>query len=392
MEMVSGFSSRVSSATRRLAPKATFVYCANLDSVYRISLLEALGLSNVLPGIYDTVRSGSGREVIIGRRAFDDTRKLLGKGVLRVGGQAGNMALDAAGLGVTGYMHTPSYSKRLLSLFKPSRILVASGKGFSPASECSDSSEAPIHLILEYEKGEGIPSSNRFIASFDELNSELMIHPLFSRNILAEMPDINRAFIAGFHLASEDAYRLREYDIKTQLQDWKHINPDLRIHLEWGDFASKWVGRAVAKDIFPEIDCVGFNENELPGILRASGENEKGIDGIAGIVERVGTALFHTRDYSMAFSKEFSERGLADSLGFATCAAAMKASTGNPPTLEGMLNGRFRGKRVKPPKMSRALFQESRIAVAFCPSAQVKPKITVGLGDCFSMAFFLSLG
>ena len=378
MEIYGDLNESVAVCGRRMKKKAVFAYCTNLDSVIEIGRPEAESVSCYLPGLLECMRNGEGKEIRINESDFQKVAGLLPPGSRRVGGQAGNMALDAARLGVKSYMHTPNKSKKMLSLF-PKNVFVASGDGFAPAKDSGDDSEPPVHLVFEYRKGRGIPSSNRFIASFENDNPSLKIDQLFSRNILREIPSIDRAFVAGFHLLTPVVFRKRFREVVKQIRLWKRLNRALRIHLEWGDFVSKETEKMAAKSLLPEIDCVGFNESEMKGLVRAAG-------GINPILEKTKTVLLHTRDYSLAFSREFDEKPLADSLSFASCVAGFKAKKGRSPTFAELMKARFRKRKVAMPDVETGDF-----SVGFSPSAEVKPKYTIGLGDCFSMAFFLTL-
>ncbi|MFH0817999.1 MAG: ADP-dependent glucokinase/phosphofructokinase [Candidatus Micrarchaeota archaeon] len=370
--------------------RALFAYCANLDSVVKIKVRDAMQLSKYLPGLIMCMKSGEGRELRVSEAVFRKTTGLLlGRESERIGGQAGNMALDASKLGVKSYLHTPNKSRELLSLFNDN-VLVATENGFVPARKASDDSKPPVHLILEFGKGRGIPSSNRFIASSENLNPSLYIDSVFSRKIKEEMPKISRGFLAGFHLLSPSVFRKKKQLVLGQISSWKRLNPKLKLHLEWGCFVSKETEALVAKHILPLVDSVAFNEDEMPSLLKTVGGKGK-LGEIYLVLKRTKTAVLHTRDYSIAFSKEFSSRSLAKSLSFASCVAGFKASRGRAPSFAELKKTKFRMKKIEPPKLNEGKFRESGISIAFCPSVEIKPKFTVGLGDCFSMAFFLTL-
>ena len=390
MEESFQFGKRIASARKKIPKKAIFCYSTNLDSVIEIGLPEAGLVFAYLPGLLESMQKGNGMEARISESAFRKVKELLPPGSPRIGGPAGIMALDAARLGVRSYLHTPSKSGELLSLFRSDRVLVASEKGFVPARDVSDDSGPPIHLILEFKKGPGIASSNRFIASHESVNPSLVIDPLFSRRILDELPGISKGIVAGFHLLSPEVFKRRKGEVLGQISSWKRTNPHLKLHLEWGSFISKETEKLVVKHALPLFDCAAFNEDEFPSIMRALGRKEE-LGGIRDILEKTGTAVLHTRDYSLAFSREFSSESLADSLTFASFAAGFKASKGRAPAFRELGKTRFRLKKIKMPKVDGKRLAKQGVAFALSPSVEVTPKLTVGLGDCFSMAFFLSL-
>jgi ADP-dependent phosphofructokinase/glucokinase len=368
--------------------KALFTYGVNIDSVRSISLKQAMSVSGYLPGLLECIRSGSGMEIVISEESVERIVSLLSPGSKIVGGQAGNMANDASRLGVESYLHTPSKSGELLSLFKSEKVLVASGRGFAPAKDSFDDSKPPVHLVFEFKKTRGIPSSNRFIATCEKLNPSLFIDPVFSRNIRKEIPNIRRGFIAGFHLLSPSVFKKRIGFVLGQLESWREINRNLKIHLEWGSFVSKETEKLAAIELLPAVDSVGFNENEMPSLLDTVGAGEK-LENLALVLKKTKTVVLHTRDYSIAFSREFNSKALADSLGFASKVAGLKAKNGKAPRLEELRKAKVKVKKITPPLFDKAKFPG--VSIAFAPSLEVKPRITVGLGDCFSMAFFLTL-
>jgi ADP-dependent phosphofructokinase/glucokinase len=380
----------IEAAGRKLEKKAIFAYNTNLDSVIEIGLPEAKLVSDYLPGLLGCMKKGEGSEIRIGEKEFRKVEELLPPGSLRIGGPAGIMALDSARLGVQAYMHAASKSRKLLSLFKSKRVLVATNTGFAEARECGDDSDPLVHLIFEFKKGPGIGSSNRFIASCENTNPSLFIDPLFSRKIKEELPGIFRGVIAGFNLLPPEIFKARKDEVVRQISEWKRINPNLKLHLEWGSFISSETEMLTLKHVLPLVDCVAFNEDEFPSAMKALGA-KRHFKEADSILERAKTTVIHTRNWSMVFSKEFSSKSLSDSLAFASCVAGFKAAKGRAPTLAELRKERFRWNNATLSHIDEKKLSEKGISFAFCPSVEIVPKFTVGLGDCFSAAFFLTL-
>ncbi|MFH1470362.1 MAG: ADP-dependent glucokinase/phosphofructokinase [Candidatus Micrarchaeota archaeon] len=382
METSGIFKKSITTARESIKKRAFFAYNTNLDSVVLIGASQARTFFQYLPELAKSMRRGEGKEIRVSASLFQKIIGLIKKSSQRIGGQAGNMAMDAANLGVECYLHTPSKSKELLSLFGRKGVLVAAENGFLQAQEAKDSSEPPIHLIFEYTKGRGIPSSNRFIVSSESLNPTLFIDPVFSRGIAREIPGIDRGFIAGFHLLSPEVFRKRSSFVAKQVSGWKKANPELRIHLEWGSFISNETENLVGRQMLPLVDSVGFNGEEIE--FREEGKVEK-------LLRKTKTVLVHGKDYSVAFSKEFSSKTLELSLSFASAVAGFKAMKGRAPTFAELAKTSLKPKKINPPKFNSKKLAKWGISFAFSPSAEIVPKHTIGLGDCFSMAFFLTL-
>lgn len=390
MEKAPAVKRSIETASRRLEKSAVFAYTTNLDLVFEIDLSEAKKLSSYLPGLLECMRTGKGKEIRITEKNFRKVEKLLPPGSPRIGGPAGIMAFDSARLGVRAYLHATSKSRKLLSLFKGNRVLVATDSGFLEANGCGDDSDPLIHLVFEFKKHPGIHSSNRFIASCENVNPSLFIDSFFSSQIKKELPGISKGVIAGFNLLSPETFRARKDEVLGQISEWKRINPNLKLHLEWGSFISSETEALTLKHVLPVVDCVAFNEDEFPSAMKAL-EDKRHFKEAGSILDRAKTTVIHTRSWSMAFSKEFNRKSLLDSLIFASCAAGFKASKGMAPTLAQLRKTKFRLGNAKLSQIDQKKLSEKGISFAFCPSVEIVPKFTVGLGDCFSMAFFLTL-
>ncbi|KAJ3447701.1 adp-dependent glucokinase [Anaeramoeba flamelloides] len=126
-----------------------------------------------------------------------------------------------------------------------------------------------IHLILEYTKGSkfcGItcPRANRFIISNDYFNAKMKTMKLFHNYLPTFKPtDI---VVTGIHLGDglERQDRLKLVNkFKKNLQT---IDQKIPIHFEFSSVANEDFTQQIVEKIFPYINSLGINEQEIASI------------------------------------------------------------------------------------------------------------------------------
>ncbi|XP_066929165.1 ADP-dependent glucokinase-like [Clytia hemisphaerica] len=126
--------------------------------------------------------------------------------------------------------------------------------------------EDEYHLILEYPRGESWGEkksncANRFIISHDKANGQMAALDNFFNSLESFQPEL--VVISGLHLLEGQTEEIR----KTKLEDLRHhlraIEEDTPIHLELASMTSPKLMEDIAYMIFPMVDSVGLNEQEL---------------------------------------------------------------------------------------------------------------------------------
>ncbi|MGB9928127.1 MAG: ADP-dependent glucokinase/phosphofructokinase [Methanosarcina sp.] len=139
------------------------------------------------------------------------------------------------------------------------------------------SNQDPIHFVFDFSKGDTfslygteitVPRENRFIATCDHLNFRLYVNPAFEKYALEHIREIDGTLISGFHLLLErypdgSTYENILENISSQLKQWKAENDKIKIHLEFGHFASKELANSVFLKLSTLSDSIGMNEDEL---------------------------------------------------------------------------------------------------------------------------------
>lgn len=275
-------------------------YNVNIDSVYRISGAEVAELlksferteilqkienppgkihskSDFAAGLAYCMKNGCGAEwLVFEQSVFEFLKKrYFEKSLVRMGGNAGIMANALSQLGASCVIPNIAVpSKTQLSLFSKKTICFPD---LHNVEGKNSNSQDPIHFVFDFSEGETfslygteikVPRENRFIATCDHLNFKLFVNPAFEEYALQHACEIDGVLISGFHLLLENysdgsSYRAILEKSLSQLRQWKAANESLRIHLEFGHFASREIANSVFQDFTAISDSIGMNEDEL---------------------------------------------------------------------------------------------------------------------------------
>lgn len=468
-------------------------YNVNIDSVYRISgaevtaLLDTLDRAEVLdkienpPGMIRSIsdftvglvycmKTGRGAEWLVQEPAVFEFLKesYFEKSLVRLGGNAGIMANVLSELGALQVVPNIAVpSKAQLSLFSKKTVVFPILPGKKPCSSESTTMSArqnqdPIHFVFDFSDGDSfslfgeeftVPKENRFIATFDQLNLRLFINPAFEAYARAHIREMDGALISGFHILLETYPEGTTYLDKIEkafkeLKAWKIRNEKLEIHVEFGHFSSKEMGRNVFLKFAGLVDSFGMNEEELAMLQPLHQVPPEGIiEGNAKAVAKAAVALaseyglshilIHTREFGFSafrigtkepesgisnikspdvpesrdIKKENSEiRGLAqkelEALRFGIECAGAFAASGRlegrdyvEKTMQNLQRSDFGKVQVRKfietfkgePCQEGAFAYSEGYTICLLPTLLCKgiPVSTVGLGDTFTAAMFL---
>ncbi|MCD6450634.1 MAG: hypothetical protein J7L34_09050, partial [Thermotogaceae bacterium] len=136
----------------------------------------------------------------------------FGFGKLRLGGTSANMAVSLSKFGFKDVLiYIYPLSKELVELFpevENLKTIDLNGNIVHPKQAWKEKGIKAMHWIFEFKKGQKIfeiecPRDNRFIASWNPVNSKLKISESFKK-YFPKYIDIYRKFIiAGFHIMRE---------------------------------------------------------------------------------------------------------------------------------------------------------------------------------------------
>mmetsp|Transcript_9104 Transcript_9104/g.16676 ORF Transcript_9104/g.16676 Transcript_9104/m.16676 type:complete len:511 (+) Transcript_9104:245-1777(+) len=129
------------------------------------------------------------------------------------------------------------------------------------------------HVILEYPKGATwanvtAPRANRFIISHDQTNSQMRTLEEFSSSMNDFGPDA--VVLSGVHMLEGEAESFRSSRLDDFVDMLKAIPKHTPIHFELASMASVDFVGEIVKKVFPYVDSIGLNEQELQLVARAA--------------------------------------------------------------------------------------------------------------------------
>jgi len=391
----------------------------------KIELKESIASrDDLLSSLLFCMQQGSGAEILI---ESQETARQIEESFswqFRLGGNAGIMANVLAALGAKPVLNAPVLGPRLAGMLaagvrvpasEPAEPGQTAGELEAYQEKDQNAKTEMVHFVFQFKKGDAIrtgqsritaPSDNRFIATYDPVNTRLLSSKLFDFYCLENIRDIKGALLSGFHLASPKEYQ-EIFPLKiAQIKSWKDENPHIFIHAEMGSFQSPEIMQSLLF-LLSEIpvDSLGLNEDELAaaeGLTPGSMPDQwqKTMQAARKLRKKLGIfrVAVHTRDYilsAMLQGKITPERELS-ALQSGADGAATLAATGllvGEPSREVNsvgLEAKEEFCRNGATAAGRGAFLQTGDEILSLMPALVaqKPKITVGLGDTATAVIF----
>jgi len=362
--------------------------------------------------IFSFVNGSALQLMIDSKDVYEWIMKTFGSGTLRLGGTSANMAKGLASFPFEKILvYVYPLKREIANLFPNSKNLFAVGKGGlkHPAEAYEGSGIDAIHWIFEFSQDQSItingksytcPRSNRFIASWNPVNSKLEVREPFKSYVLDHATEISHFLVSGFHIM-QDVYadgttvdeRLDE--LLKFIKEMREKNSKIKFHLEFASIRRDKVRKAVESKLFSNFDSLGLNEVELSWIAKDLGYDERDIlnlkvEKISEMVSKImqgnlSRVHFHALGfYLLATKGSFDLESQKKALAFAALAAAQRA-----------YDGEIKLERLKdmidiPEKYEYKEWERDGIHFILFPTKVVpSPKITVGLGDTISSLGFV---
>lgn len=425
---------------------AICAYCVNLDAVcnihagdicrllpaglsteeteeIKISLKGSIArMEDLVTSLLYCMREGSGAEILI---ESPDMASRIGKAFSwesRLGGNAGIMANVLAHLGAKPTLNAPALGPRLAALLHPGVLVPLSGALAGPgraAEEMPKISQEPVHFVFQFSRGLEmaigrdrfvVPQDNRFIASYDPVNTSLESSPDFDSYCLEHISDYAGALVSGVHLVPLQKYQVVLREKMDQLRSWKESYRNLFIHMELGSFQSPRI-LSYLLDLISQlpIDSIGMNEDELGaamGLLQISaagnppGSWQERMQAAQSLQEKTGVlrVAVHTRDYILSVMNEglLPAKDEFAALQSGVDSAASLAAGGSlmtePPAQfneTGLAAAAELGRQGASGYGRGAALHSGGRILSLVPARLVfRPRITVGLGDTATASIF----
>ncbi|TRZ67166.1 MAG: hypothetical protein D4Q77_03515 [Methanothrix sp.] len=414
------------------------LYNVNLDAVHTIDgdrlsqliLEEGFRAGPDMPDMPETIGSaedflsallacmdrGIGAELMVECRNAAEFIERSFDWSCRMGGNAGNMANVLGRLGAEVVLNVPSLTPEQASFFHSgvSVPFVKNGDAtlVLPA-EAAEEGEGLTHFVLQFEEGTRVetaggaitsPRENRFIATFDPLNTRLFLDPDFDTYCKHHLDDLDGILVSGFHLAPFQSPEGRGYrDVLEEeiemINRWKRSRPALYVHVELGDFQDAEIMRYLIGNL--KVDSLGMNEDEL-GTIEDIDQGWRGLlEATARLWSRleVGRVCVHTREFSISISDgHIRPEDEIDALTYGADVAAALVATGEVmkrPKIEGLKVSATGSAAAE--DLSEKGTRWGRGAYAICDDQTIclvpsliceKPKVTVGIGDAMTAAAY----
>jgi ADP-dependent phosphofructokinase/glucokinase len=401
----------------------------SLASNMKIELKESIGSrEDLLSCLLFCMQQGSGAEILIQSQVVAQQIEESFSWQFRLGGNAGIMANVLAALGAKPVLNAPALGPRLASMLHAGVCVPVSGlrkpghaagekkrtqeRGNERNHEIErDAEPEMVHFVFQFKKGDEVatgqsritaPSDNRFIATYDLVNTSLVSSKHFDSCCLENIRDFDGALLSGFHLAPFKKYQKIFPEKIAQIKSWKDKNPEIFIHAEMGSFQSPQIMSSLL-GLLPQIpvDSLGLNEDELaaaegsmPGRWQETMRAAKLLREHLGIFR----VAVHTRDYILSIMMKGKITAVEElsALQQGTDAAAALAATGSingePPEEVNSVglgaNEEFCSEGATAVGRGAFLQSDDKI-ISLMPSLLArKPKFTVGLGDTATAAVF----
>ncbi|MHC1601219.1 MAG: ADP-dependent glucokinase/phosphofructokinase [Candidatus Nezhaarchaeales archaeon] len=417
----------------RLAAKIAI----SLGDDIEIEIEEISEVKHLLKGLLKAIRTGNGFELSISKPEVSTWISTNIKAdEVRMGGQAGISANVLAALGVENvYVHVASIPRVQAELFKDHGVLIPCRRNDAifaapPLTAYNDQHEPMIHWVFEFHEGYTIklngfyaraPKSDRFIASYDPLNSSLHIDPIFEEFMRSKAVDVDKALISGFQLLKPrypdgSTFKDKVLKAKNIIEEWKSINQNMWIHLEQAYMTNAEILRFVVEELTKKVDSYGLNEVELDILVKTmdlideAGEVSL-MDKLILIAKtlKLKCLVLHTRDFAVALTKgNVDLEGVKKALWFGSMLAAARTLTGCEMAISEMMKvlrehplpvslesykyhmQLSNALNIKALKTLREGFEYQGYNIVLAPAlSNTRPVRSVGLGDTFTSGFLV---
>ncbi len=363
-------------------------------------------------GLIFSFVNGSALQLMIdSKEVYEWIMKTFGTGTLRLGGTSANMAKGLVPFPFEKILvYVYPLKKEIATLFPNSKNLFVVGKkGLDhPINAYDGEGIDAIHWIFEFSEGQSItingktytcPRSNRFIASWNPVNSKLEVRDPFKSYVIDHAEEISHFLVSGFHIMQDiypdgETIEDRIDELLKFIKAVKDKNSKMKFHLEFASIRRDRVRKAVEEKLFSRFDSLGLNEVELSWIARDMGYDGKDIFNLD--VERISRVIskimkgnlsrvhFHALGFYLLALRNYDLESQKKALAFASLAAAQRA-------MDGEINlERFKYMVDIYEKYDYKEWEKEEVHFILFPTKVVpSPKITVGLGDTISSLGFV---
>lgn len=323
-----------------------------------------------------------------------------------MGGTAVQAAMALAQIGGKTLVHLTDDSKEVCELLHSSYIHVVLGNGeLGFTDQVVSHNPQETHFIVQFKKGDqvrlgeqviAIPCSNRLILTKNTVNEYLPLWEPYFKWIEQNAKHVTSNVLSSFNsILEKEVLKDRLQYVKNHVEIYRRNNPDGIVYFEDAHYHNEEVRRLCVETLYPCVDILSMNEEELQYTLKEMYGYDVDIDDIYSCIDGVEFLLdkfhikkgviVHTKDYAM-FVGDSENIDIENGLMYGMIMATAKASHGNYGTKEQIrqvLELRVSEKGLSNLKKVEERGYGSRVILV--PTKYIdKPKYTIGLGDSFT--------
>ena len=323
-----------------------------------------------------------------------------------MGGTAVQAAMALAQIGGKTLVHLTDDSKEVCELLHSSYIHVVLGNGeLGFTDQVISHNPQETHFIVQFKKGDqvrlgeqviAIPCSNRLILTKNTVNEYLPLWEPYFKWIEQNAKQVTSNVLSSFNsILEKEVLKDRLQYVKNHVEIYRRNNPDGIVYFEDAHYHNEEVRRLCVETLYPCVDILSMNEEELQYTLKEMYGYDVDIDDIYSCIDGVEflldkfhikkVVIVHTKDYAM-FVGDSENIDIENGLMYGMIMATAKASHGNYGTKEQIRQVLELG--VSEKGLSNLKKVEERgygSRVILVPTKYIdKPKYTIGLGDSFT--------
>lgn len=322
-----------------------------------------------------------------------------------MGGTAVQAALALAEIDAPSLVHLTDDSPEVCEILHVPQIYVAQDDHtIVHTDQVRQQHEQEQHYIIQFQKGGvirlgsqeiAIPVSNRLILTKNTVNKTVPLSEPYFHWIEQNAGRVSSTVLSSFNCVLEpEVLQARIARVQEHVRQYKANNPEGIVYYEDAHYHDTDVRRMVLETLYPTVDIVGMNEDELKYTLHQMYQINVDTDDIRSCIEGVHTLIdkfrihcgivVHTKDYAMYVGKPL-KADIESGLMYGNIVATAKAANGwygTPEQIQAVLSLSMSPKGAE----NREIIENSADYkdVVLVPSRYLdKPKYTIGLGDSF---------
>jgi ADP-dependent phosphofructokinase/glucokinase len=367
-----------------------------------------------LSGLLYLMDKGRGGEWMVENEEVSHWLSEHFQGGRKVGGTGAQAACALAKLGIPTILHITSFPPEQAELLPgEGKIMIPYPQGLQRAEEAARRDDLLMwHYIFEFRQGTKIDlgtkviitkKDDRFIVPYDLANANFTIDENFRKWTREYADQVDKAIVSGYNaLYDEEMCHNRIVDSVAQIRDWKDRNPKMLVHAETAGLENIKMRRYLIEELYPNVDSLGMNENELVDILilfdyDILSNNVKELYEAARFIYRelkLKRLCVHTRDFAFTLTQGDPEREQRALL-IGALSAAYRAITGeygdwddlrgvNERSSLNYLGEKVGGELSSLLNLKEGIVEEEDFNTVLAVTKSVEqPQYTVGLGDTF---------